>query len=284
MRAICCASGVLSLLLLSAPAGAQDLAPETRRPSGPEVPSLGGPPAYVTLPEGAAPPPLLPPAPDDWLFYRRPGSCCGPTGGDGPIETELYLRAGVSFPIGGGVYARILQTGWAIQGGGRALFFNPSHDAAWVVDLGILNVWNHANRPDVPLPLTVTVPGFFGIPTVTTLNATADDLNRTLGSIGFGRDWWLGSLANGFQLRWGVEGGMRYGSASAQFHEIRHRTDTLGGAFVGLHADLEWSCGGCTFFTGLHTEYEYTWSRRLLQSESADVADLLLMATFGIRF
>src|ERR1700682_1701067 len=50
--------------------------------------------------------------------------CLGPMGANGPIRSELYLRAGPSVPIGGGFFNETLKTGWEIQGGGRTLFFN----------------------------------------------------------------------------------------------------------------------------------------------------------------
>src|SRR5690242_11217879 len=104
-------------------ARSQGLPPPVDRPPAFPAP----PPAFNQAPAGAPAmqPPALPAAPDDYLTYSGPHSCYCPIGGDGPIKTELYLRAGPDFPVGGGVYSRMLQTGWEIQGGGRALFFVP---------------------------------------------------------------------------------------------------------------------------------------------------------------
>ena len=60
--------------------------------------------------------------------------CCGPLGGDGPVTYELFLRVGPAIPTGGGgVFWETLKTGFALEGGGRSLFFNPARDRAWAV-------------------------------------------------------------------------------------------------------------------------------------------------------
>ena len=66
------------------------------------------------------------------------------------------------------------------------------------------------------------------------------------------RDWWLWGPANccdGPLWRLGFDFGGRYGSGSARFHEIRHRTDVMGGVWVGVHSDCEIPCG-CGWFVG----------------------------------
>jgi hypothetical protein len=202
-------------------------------------------------------------------------------GGDGPIKTELYLRSGVDIPFGQSYYGKSLRTGWEIQGGARALFFDPGMSTAFVVDLGIVNMYNHANRPNLPVTLIlnqVTGP----TPVVVTL----DDLNRTYASAGIGREWWLRPPAGqcGTSFRFGWDFGGRWGSASAQFHEIRHRTDAIGAAFLALHADFERACGCCcTFYGGLRAEYSYNWVD-ILQQNFADVQDISVLLTVGVRF
>jgi hypothetical protein len=278
-----CFTVLLLALVLGGAAAAQGLPPEVQRPSAPNQPTP--PPAYTTASAPEGQPTAV--GPDPYLLYPRPQSCNCPFGHNGPIQTELYFRAGPAFPVGGGVYARILQTGWELEGGGRVLFLNTPRDAAWVVDLGIVNVWNHANRPDVLLPLNVFLTDpTTGVTSLTPVDVTASDLNRTMGSAGLGRDWWLLGSANdgGRKLRVGFDIGGRYGSDSAQFHEIRHRTDEIGGPYAAIHADLEWGCGGCTFTTGLRLEYEYVSSDILQNQNSGDVADLSLLLTFGVRF
>src|SRR5262245_33710638 len=59
-----------------------------------------------------------------WLAYPRGPVCCGPRG-DGPIGSELYIRGGISLPLGGSLLPRTLETGWTIGGGARVMLFNP---------------------------------------------------------------------------------------------------------------------------------------------------------------
>src|SRR5437764_15327313 len=47
----------------------------------------------------AAPAPLAPAGLSSWITYDRPHGCCGPIGADGPIATELFLRAGASIVL-----------------------------------------------------------------------------------------------------------------------------------------------------------------------------------------
>jgi hypothetical protein len=96
--------------------------------------------------QGAPPPaPVNPGGLSSWLVYPRAPGCCGPVGGNGPIGSEVYLRTGASIPVGGGIFGDVLDVGWAIQGGGRALFFNPAANAAWTVDLSLSNYHYNAN-------------------------------------------------------------------------------------------------------------------------------------------
>src|SRR5713226_8049649 len=74
-------------------------------------------------------PPLTSPM-SSWIIHNQT-DCCGPTGGSGPINTELFVRTGPSLPVAGGFLHKVLDTGWDIEGGGRSMFFNPAVDAAW---------------------------------------------------------------------------------------------------------------------------------------------------------
>jgi hypothetical protein len=80
--------------------------------------------------------------------------CCGPVGGNGPVQMEIYLQQGVAIPFSDGVWGHTLQAGWDIQGGGRSLFFNPEQDAAWVVDISLSNNHYHGENPAYQVPLT----------------------------------------------------------------------------------------------------------------------------------
>src|SRR5262249_5078980 len=132
----------------------------------PPLPAAGGNGTDVPFfaPPGAGSPatPSSPPAQDggtpspqglnDYLMYLRPAACCGPIGRDGPINTEVFFRPGMSFPIGGSILGRALDPGFMMQGGGRVLFFTPSQRSAWTVELGVTTAWYDAGR-DIGAPL-----------------------------------------------------------------------------------------------------------------------------------
>src|SRR6516164_1639237 len=67
-----------------------------------------------------------------WLVYPRSPCCCGSVGTcGGPINYELFARSGMTFPLGGGFFGAHLNPGWAVEGGGRVLLFNPAVTKAW---------------------------------------------------------------------------------------------------------------------------------------------------------
>src|SRR5581483_6878314 len=89
----------------------------------------------------------------DWILYRRDNGCqCATTGG--PMMVELFMRTGVSQPVGGKVLERELDTGWRIEGGGRSLFFDPTWKKAWTIEANIVNIYNGAQSVQ-QVPLTV---------------------------------------------------------------------------------------------------------------------------------
>src|SRR5262245_34346050 len=59
-----------------------------------------------------------------------------PIGGNGPIGQEVYFNTGPTMPMGDGVFGLYLNTGWMIEAGGRALFFNSANDAALTARIG----------------------------------------------------------------------------------------------------------------------------------------------------
>jgi hypothetical protein len=212
----------------------------------------------------------------DWILYRRHDCCDGPLGGDPPFGNELYLRVGPCFPLSGRM-GDVLETGWAIQGGARALCYNPSETAAWVVDASLSNYNNDGNRPDVRFPIT------FGDGSSQQVSVTG--FNRTFVTLGGGHEWYLGgrSKDEGNTWRVGLDGGGRYGTAKADFREIRHRTDVIGGVYVAGYADFELPISSCcVFFGGVRTEWSYTWSD-ILQRQS-DVQDLNVLFTLGVNY
>ena len=171
-----------------------------------------------------------------WIVHNQ-ANCCSPFGGDGPINTELYIDTGPSIPVGGGILHHIMETGWDVRGGGRSLFFNPAVDAAWTIDLNLSYIYNHA-RPNPKVPSVNS--------TGSTIQATLKDLNRTFVNGAFGREWYLNAPANaaGWKWRAGFDLGGGIGSGLVDFVELRHKTDTIYDVVIGLHSDLEVPCAG----------------------------------------
>jgi hypothetical protein len=111
--------------------------------------------------------------------------------------------------------------------------------------------------------------------------------NRTFVDLGAGRDWWLMGSANcrdGLSVRTGLDFGGRYGSGKINFQEITHRTDVIGGVYAGIHADVEWPCGACMLSVGGRGEWSYSWSDILEHQNRADVQDVNVQLTFGVRY
>jgi hypothetical protein len=230
----------------------------------------------------------------DYIIYNRPHGCCGPVGGDGPIGTEIFFRTGPSIVAGGGVFADTLQTGWGFDVGARSLFFDPGADAAWTVTYGISNYTYHGQRPDIQIPLTILVPSPVQNGTPQTVHfgtdvpgVTVRSLNQTFFNLGFGRDWWIFGPAyscDGPLWRVGADFGGRWGSAKLQLNELRHRTDVIGGVWVGVHSDLEFPCGCGWFVAGFRAEWQYVWSDILQIQNNSDLTTVNLLLNLGYRF
>jgi hypothetical protein len=250
------------------------------------------------------------PALSRWITGTDP-SCCGPLGDQTPLMTELYLDAGPSFPLGDGLLEKGIEHGWAIQGGGRALFFNGLGDAAWTIDLHGLNIYNPRDQvarvslrglrfTDVtnvlsPLQASSSV-------IVPLSSATIGSYNRTFVGLGAGREWYLfGSAGNtrtndGALWRIGIDGGGRWGTAKVELRDFqvtdfegrvlvpvkRHRTDVVGAVYAAIHSDVDIPCGCCIFHAGLRAEWDYTWSDIL--ERKSDVMDLNLLVNVGVRY
>lgn len=233
--------------------------------------------ASSEAPSEATPAPEGPPGLSSYLIYQQAG-CCGHLGGHGPILSELYLRTGPSFPLAGSFLSRSVETGWEIQGGGRSLFVNSNHDAAWVVDLGIGDIYNNGNRPERTFPI-------LGNP------VNVRDLNRLFVSFGLGREWYfLGPVnAASFNWRFGVDGGGRLGSARVDLNDpsqasgYRRLGDFLSGAYVACYSDVEAPCGCCTFLAGWRAEWDYM-ATNVIPEQGSDVRDLNFLLTMGLRF
>ena len=223
--------------------------------------------------------------PSNWIRYSQP-ECCNSIGCDGPIKMELYERTGVSFPMGGGDYPQRLNTaGYELQAGGRTLFFNPSRDAAWVIDLGIDFNSDASSSPD-PVQLNILVNQGGTTPVKRDVEVTIRHLYRTAASVGLGREWYLWAPADqpGSKWRVGADLGGRVGVVRADFNEIAHRTDNLWGAYAAIHSDWEIPCGCCIWMAGVRAEFAYTWTDVLQSFNNSDIADISIMLNVGVRF
>ena len=227
--------------------------------------------------------------PSNWIRYSQP-ECCGPTGACGPIGSELYFRPGASFPIGGGDFPRRLNsTGFMFEAGGRVLFFNAPQTAAWTVELGVTFMGNSADSNET-IPLNILVneaaAGAAANPVRRNVEVTVNHIIRTAADVSVGREWYLWAPANEYGKKWrvGLDVGGRVGVASADFNEIRHRTDNLWGALCALHSDWEIPCGSCVWMAGIRAEYSYTWMGILQSQNNSDIGDIGLMLNLGVRF
>jgi hypothetical protein len=206
-------------------------------------------------------------------MYSRGGRIQGPVGGNGPILSEVYMRGGPTFPIGG-TMGDVVYNGWSIQGGARALFFDVPLLTAWIMDIGMSNYHNQGTGGN-----SFTIPQLT-FPAVTKVRS----LNRTFFNVGVGRQWYVfGSAGDpGLKLFFGLDGGGRYGSAMAEFDILRHRTDVIGGAFGAVFSGAEIPVLGQIFQAGVRGEFSYTWSDILIVP--SDVSEINVYLTLGVRF
>jgi hypothetical protein len=133
---------VVAVLFGVSTANAQYVAPPAGNLETNTVPSAYGNPDLPVTPSTVNQGPITL---SKWIVGTCP-DCCGPIGGCGPIEMELYMGLGWSFPIQGPVFGHTLDIGWDIQGGARSLFFNTTRDAAWTADLSISNIFNQGQE------------------------------------------------------------------------------------------------------------------------------------------
>jgi hypothetical protein len=232
-----------------------------------------------------------PPGLSQYIIGTDP-DCCGELSDHTPLKTELFLRSGISLKAGDGqMRDSLTDVGWAIEGGFRALCFNARGDAAWAADMHLLNI-NYSSTSSEPqvLLLNLKQVGITGPTVLPAVLATVQSYNRTFVGMGFGRDWYLFGSASGTRTNdgalWhiGIDGGGRWGTAKATFHEIRHLTDTIGGMYLGVHSDLDIPCGCCTFFAGIRGEWAYTWADILQIQNKSDLQDFNLLLNFGVRY
>ena len=244
------------------------------------------------LPYGAYPSPY---------FTDGPG-CCGPLGANGRIGYEILWYTGPAISFGEGRFGRELHTGWIVGGSGRSLFFNPAHDAAWVMDLGLSYQYNHGSPGHFQelairqAPLINPITGA-QIPQPDVLTQVAiRGLDRTNFNFGLGRDWWLwgaGStgLSDGLNWRVGALVGGRWGTAhvdllpmdSAAFGDYQRRQGVTHGVFLMAHTTFDIPMGTWIMFGGLRAEWGYDWTN-LIPPLDGNLHNVNLMLTWGIRF
>jgi hypothetical protein len=256
----------------------------------------------LTEPPPSAGVPTVPPTPLPYIAYEQP-YCCGPVGANGPIRMELYLRAGTSSPVGGTSMARALGVGSQLQFGGRTLFFNLDHSAAWTIELGIGNAYNHETNSTIPFDL-------FGKP------VNIRSVNRTWGTIGIGREHYILHLDNllpwrcpegeswtwdtnckgcggcgacsGLSLRIGYDVGFRYGTVRidnfdpSQFTDYSRVNSRMYTPYIAIHSDIEIPRGCCTFLFGSRLETEYNVIDKY--GSMSDFAAINFLITTGVRY
>lgn len=207
-----------------------------------------------------------------WITYERHDGSNGPTNGPPGVVTEIFFRVGPSVPVGHEFFGQVLPTGWMVEGGARALFFNRAWTAAWVGEVAVSNVNNQTED-------TTTV---FMHNLAKTVSIRA--LNQTYFGLGLGREWYLGTPADtpGRHWRFGLDVGGRYGAATTQFNEIRHRTNVIEGAYGAVHTDLEIPYGRYSYLAGVRIEYDIMRSN-ILDGRS-NLQAMTGLFNFGVKY
>lgn len=212
--------------------------------------------------------------------------CDGPVGGNAAIGTELIWRNGPSFVFGGQRLSRELDTGFTTELVARTLFYSMDYREAFVVDLGVSDTYNHARTGNrTPFVLDIIQPNALtGTSTRMNIPVTVKSYNRTFFNYGIGKQWflWNDALTVGDNFRVGLDVGGRWGTSSARFNEIRHRTDTVDGMYLGGDAKWETPTRFGMFSVGVRTEWTYTWGD-ILQVPS-DMQEINLLLTLGVRY
>lgn len=236
-----------------------------------------------------------------WIL--RPGTDPEPHSGiglHGPIGWEAYAMVGASVPIGQNVLERNLLTGWDATVGARSLFFNPDATDAWVVDLGVTNIYQTAkNRKDFVHVHNMGKQVFDN-----NFNPFTDDIkaygkytgglgvkyiNRTSGNLSLGKEWWLWGSAQdpdvGNNFRVGADVGGRWGSMKMDANaHVTYQTAIFGSLFGAIHADLEIPVSGFILLQGFRIELDNCWNQVLQDTNNANILSLNFLYRFGIRF
>lgn len=241
----------------------------------------------------------LPPGSYASPWYTDGPGCCGPLGRNGRVGYDLYFSTGPVMVFGGEAFTGHLKTGWGVVGGGRTLFFNQTHDAAWLVDLGLSYQYNRGQQDPLGLfirqnPVTNTQTGTIQRRPDLFVSARIRGLHRTAFNFAFGRDWWVwgpGNVGgeNGWNLRVGGDVGGRWGTAHVDLvpqgadNLYARRQKVFEGLTLSAHADLEAPLGGWIWFGGLRVQYGIDWMN-IVPPIPGDVQYLNILMTTGVRF
>lgn len=211
-----------------------------------------------------------------WMTGKR-CNCCGPLGGFGPIDPEIYIRTGPNLITGGRGVRERLHDGWFIVGGGRSLFFNENYDRAWVLDLSVGNIKNTADSTQ----------------TFNFLNQNVGliSMSRTMFNYSLGREHYLFGPAHFFGRHWryGYDLGGRWSTVSLILNNPGQLTgyEREGGTYVGifgaLHTDLEFPWRTALIQFGFRAEWGYNWSS-LVPGGFLQLQEVNLLGTAGVRF
>jgi hypothetical protein len=228
----------------------------------------------------------------EYLAYPRPTGSTG-VGGDGFIAGEVYLRSGITFNLGGtGVFGRIYEPGFEIQGGVRSVFFQPDPTVGWTIDLGLSTTWYHNRRDEITVlrnvPSTSSILGQNITTILPSLPVTPTNLNQTAFRLALGQEYYLfgdADPADGY-LKWraGWDAGGTLGTEKLNFDEIGHRTGMTYGGLLAIHSDVEMPYGQCIFQAGCRAEYRYTGSNILQSQNNSDLSTLGFMFSAGVRY
>lgn len=281
--------GVVNAQEYSSGRGSGNPPPLAKDPNtvSPNAPGLGTPGAINEM-EPA------PPGPSSWISYVRSPGCCGPLGCDGPISGEVYFRTGVSNPISGNFFGRLLDSGWQVDGGARSIFYNAARTSGWTVDLGMTSIQNSSSTliNQVVLYNVKTSNALSSVPVVP---IAVKHVHRTFANLALGKEWYLWGSgdkdAPGCNWRTGIDVGGRYGTTKVEINKLQidnahipHLTDTIGGMLVAWHTDIMVPFGPGFFIAGFRAEWSYTWSDVLQVQNQADIMDINILGTLGFQF
>jgi hypothetical protein len=233
--------------------------------------------------------------PDNWMTYCCP-ECCGPVGGCGPIQYELFVRTGPALKVNGGFPFAALTDGWMVEAGGRSLFIDADPVRAWTVELAgnyIYNGGDHSNF-SFPFPTSAQLPATTPVGIV---RVVAADLHRNYLKAGFGREWWLiGTACSCDHWHWraGTDVGFRYGVARLDVHDFtqiplagegqfNRATSITYGPYVSVHSDVEYPWGCCAFIAGVRAEWDYS-RMNVFSARNNDLYDVNLLLNLGVRY